>query len=82
MSGHSVQTKGDNRKVISEELQLTFASEELQLTLLKVRRDSEEVLHSYLQGLIQGGLDRVASHPAFQMKKNKESGFSSNFILN
>ena len=30
-----------------------------------------------------GGVDGVASHPPFQMKKkNKESGFSSNFILN
>ena len=31
-----------------------------------------------------GGVDGVASHPPFQMKKkkSKESGFSSNFILN
>ena len=32
------------------------------------------ILH---QGLIQGGVDGVASQ-----KKNRESGFSSNFILN
>ena len=33
----------------------------------------------------EGRVDGVASHPPFQMKKkkkNKERGFSSNFILN
>ena len=34
-------------------------------------------------GADPGGVDGVASHPPFQMKKkNKESGFSSNFFLN
>ena len=35
-------------------------------------------------GADPAGLDGVANHPPFQMKKkkNKESGFSSNFILN
>ena len=35
-----------------------------------------------IAGADPGGVDGVASHPHFQMKKNKESGFSSNFILN
>ena len=30
----------------------------------------------------EGGVDGVASHLPFQMKKNKESGFSSDFISN
>ena len=33
-------------------------------------------------GANPGRVDGVASHPTFQMKKNEESGFSSNFILN
>ena len=34
-------------------------------------------------GADTGGVDGVASHPPFQMKKNnKENGFSSNIVLN
>ena len=37
---------------------------------------------SLKSGADPGGVDGVASHPPYQMKKNKGSGFSSNFILN